>query len=216
MSLLPVNVSEGVYLDCVLFPLTFKELLDTIEKIGYVLHPSIPKTRALGRFRGSGQIGTKGKNIFQVEGGDKALLVVGASLVEVQSEFAAFCKTLVEDFSIDVEEMIKFYQFTGNYEYKTEHNPYDVISRSFVSPHQEKVSEILGMPLKTYAVRIATSESLPKDVDWFDMKISPDVQRNDGYTIETVYRNKNKEQYTNFTDSFESNIVSLIKYLEGK
>jgi len=215
MSLFPVNVSVGVYLDCVLFPLTYKEVLDSIEKNGYKLNPSLPVVRPLGRFRGSGQIGTKGKNIFQVDGGDKALLIVGATLEEVQSEFDAFCKTLIEDYSIDVDEMINFYQFIGNYEYKTEHNPYDVISRSYESPHQEKVSEILGMSLKTFSVRIASSETLPKDVDWFDVKITPDVKRNDGYMIEAVYRNKDKEQYANFSDSIESNIVSLIKYLEG-
>ena len=75
MSLIPVNISVSVYLDCILFPLTFTELLDSIEKNGYLLNPSLPVVRPFGRFRGSGQIGTKGKNIFQVDAGDKALSI---------------------------------------------------------------------------------------------------------------------------------------------
>lgn len=214
MSLLPENVSVGVYLDCVLFPLTHKEVLDTIEKNGYKLNPAVPVIRPQGRFRGSGQIGTKGKNIFQIDGGAKALIIAGATLEEVQLEFGAFSQTLIEDYSIDLDKISSFYQFIGNYEYKTEHNPYEVISKSYESPHQEKVSEILGMPLRTFSVRIASSETLPTDIDWFDVKITPDVQRNDGYTVEAVYRKGDKEQYSNFLDTFESNIVTLIQHLE--
>jgi len=215
MSLIPVNISVSVYLDCILFPLTFTELLDSIEKNGYLLNPSLPVVRPFGRFRGSGQIGTKGKNIFQVDAGDKALTIFGVSLEEVQTEFDAFCKTLLEDYSIDIDEMIKFYQYAGNYEYKTELNPYDVISRSYESPHHEKVSEIFGESIKTFAIRLAISETLPKDVDWFDVKITPDIQRNDGYLIEVVHRKKDKEKYQTFTDNFESNIIKIIKHLEA-
>jgi len=215
MSLIPVNISVSVYLDCILFPLTFTELLDSIEKNGYLLNPSLPVVRPLGRFRGSGQIGTKGKNIFQVDAGDKALSIFGVSLEEVQTEFDAFCKTLLEDYSIDIDEMIKFYQYAGNYEYKTKLNPYDVISRSYESPHHEKVSEIFGESIKTFAIRLAISETLPKDVDWFDVKITPDIQRNNGYIIEVAYRKKDKEKYQTFTDNFESNIIKIIKHLEA-
>jgi len=214
MSLVTINLAAGVYLDCVLFPLSFTELLDTIEKNGYVLNPTLPVNRALSRFRGSGQIGSKGKNTFQVDAGEKSIIIIGVSFEEVQSEFDAFSKTLLEDYSIDLDEMTKFYQLSANCEYKTKYDPYEVISKMYESSPAEKASELLGLPVKTFSIRLA-SDALPRDIDWFDVKITPHIERNDSYIIEIVYRNEDKEKYQSFTKDYELKIINFIKHIEA-
>ena len=213
--MMPINLSVGVFLDSVLFPLTFNEILDSSEKNGYELNPAIPFPRPSGRFRGSGQIGRKGKISINIDAGEKSLIIYGVTLEEIKDEFHTLLKTILDDYALDLDEIGKFYQFTATYEYKTKKNPYQVLNESCEYQKIDELSEIFGGPLKTYAIRLASADSLPKNEDWLDIKITPDIQRNDGYIFEIVYRNKNKDRYQSFISNIETNLMKVVSLIEG-
>ncbi len=215
MSLKTNRITVGVNLDKVLFPITFIELISTLEKIGYTINRGVPFPRPIGRFIGSGQIARKGHISVSIDGGDKSITVVGNELSDTIEEFDSILKTLLTDYSIDLDEIHNFYQFVAKYEYKTNKDAFSVISGSCDYPKLKEVAKILETPLRTFAIRLASTDCVPNDKNWFDIQINPDINRNDGYAIEIVYRNENKEYHRRFISHIESNIIKIIQLLEG-
>jgi hypothetical protein len=212
---MPSIMTIGSFLDVVLFPLTFSEILNSLEKNGYELSPAIPFPRPTGRFRGSGQIGRKGNISINIDGGEKSLIIAGTSLEDVRDEFHTLFKTILDDYAFNLDEIVKFYQYTATYRYKTKKNPFLTISKSCEYLKIKELSEIIGEPLKTFGIRFASADNIPNSEDWCDVKITPDIEKNDGYIFEIVYRNKNKDNYQTFISNIETNLMKVVSLLEG-
>ena len=215
MSLKPIRITVGITLDRVLFPITFIELISSLEKNGFEISQAIPYPRPIGRFIGSGQLGIKGKTTASVDGGGKSISMTGSSLEDTIEEYDKFNKTILADYSLDLDEFPKLYYLTGNYEYKTKKNTHSTISDSISYPKIEELSEIVDESMNVYAIQFGSADTVPNDKNWFDIKITPDVQRNDGYVINVVYRKEDRETYRTFISHIEENIVKIIRLLEG-
>ena len=214
MSLRSIRVSTGIFLDVILFPLTYSELFNSLEKIGFDINPAIPIPRPIGRFRGSGQVAKKGKITLNIDGGDKSLIMYGDSLEEAINEFTSFSKTLSSDYLMDLDENSKFYQVTAAYEYKSDFDPSEAISKAWKNPDTEKISDIFEISVTTYAVRFASADNLPNEKNWFEINITPDILRNDGFSVEILYRNEDKDRYTYFINHIEDRILKTINLLK--
>lgn len=214
MSLKLGRITVGINLDTVLFPITFIELISSLEKGGYDINKAIPFPRPIGRFIGSGQIARKGNVGVSVDGGDKSITMIGTSLEDTIEEFDSFLKTLQIDYSLQLDEIASYYQFVAHYEYKTKKDPFSIIGNSCIFPKIEELAKIIETPIKTFSIRFASADNIPNDKNWFDINIAPDVQRNDGYVIDVVYRNEDKEFYRTFISHIEANIVKSIQLLE--
>jgi len=215
MSLKPVRITLGINLDRVLFPISFTEIVSSLEKNGFEINKEIPYPRPVGRPIGSGSFGRKGKLVFSVDAGGKSIVISGNSIEESLEELDTFVTTIKTDYSFDLDEYPKYYHFTGKYKYHTNKNAYSIINRFYSNHKNEEISKILDKPLNTFAFKLGSADLVPNDENWFDIQIAPDIERNDGYMIDTVYRNEEKEIYRTFLTHIEENIVKIIQVLEG-
>lgn len=215
MSLKSARITVTINIDRTLFPMTFIELTTSLEKLGFEINKALPFPRPIGRFAGSGQIASKGNIAINVDGGEKSITMIGPSLEATLEEFDSFIETLQTDHSVDLDEFANYYQFASRYKYKTEKNPYTIISDSFTYPKLDELSKIIEIPIKTFAIKVGSADTVPNERDWFDIQFAPDVQRNDSYVIDVVYRNENKESYRTFISHIEENILKSIQLLEG-
>jgi len=215
MSLKPVRMTVTIKLDSTLWPITLIEFTNSLEKLGFEITEEIPIPRPIGRFSGLGQIARKGNIVVNVDGGAKAISMYGLSLESTIEEFDSFIKTLQTDYSVDLDEFADYYQFASRYEYKTNEDAYAMISNFFTYPKLDELAKIIDIPIKTFSIKVGSADAVPNEINWFDIQFAPDVQRNDGYTIDVVYRNENKESYRTFISHIEEKIVKSIQLLEG-
>lgn len=115
-----LSADYGVHFSTVLYPLSLIEIVESLEKLGYEISPSIPSPRPIGRFVGTGEFGRKGKSSVHVDAGAQALMVSNVSLKSALDSFNEVVSALSEDHKIDVLSMVRFYRFTANYEIRTE------------------------------------------------------------------------------------------------
>jgi len=215
MSLKLVRMTVTIKLDSILWPITLIELINSLEKLGFEIAREFPFPRPAGRFVGSGQIARKGNIVVNVDGGAKAISMLGLSLESTIEEFDSFLSTLKTDYSVDLDEFANFYQFASRYEYKTNKDAYAIISDFFTHPKLDELAKIIEIPIKTFKIKVGSADAVPNERNWFDLEFAPDVQRNDGYVIDVVYRNENKESYRTFISHIEENILKSIQLLEG-
>ena len=213
MSLTSLRTTVTIVLDCTLFPMTSIELTTSLEKLGFEINRMFPLPRPIGRFIGSGQIASKGNIAIAVDSGSKAITMFGISLKDTLEEYNSFIKTLQTDYSVDLDELAKYYQFISRYKCNTEKDAYAIISDSFIYPKLDELAEIIEIPIKTFSIQVGSADNVPNDRNWFDIKFTPDV-RNDGYAIDVVYRNEDNESYRTFISHIEEKIMKIIQLLE--
>lgn len=215
MLLRSVSIAVSIILDRTLFPLTFIELTTSLEKLGFEINTELPFPRPVGRFVGSGQIARKGNISIGVDGGANSIMMIGISLETVLEEFDSFMKTLQADYSVDLDEFANYYQFASRYKYRTEKNPYAIISDSCTYPKLDELAKIIEIPIKNYAIRVGSADTVPYERNWFGMDFAADMLRNDCYVIDVLYRNENRESYRTFISHIEESIMKSIELLEG-
>ncbi len=214
MPLKSMHIRQMIALDYILFPLTFHEILYSLEKMGFDISASIPSPIPYGRFSGSGQIARKGKTVCVLNSSDKSIQMVGESIEQTGDELSEFLATILDSYNIDLYEKVKWFEFQSHHEYKTNSNPTELINAKFSSPMDEKLSEIFGINLKPIYARLGLKSDYPNQVEWFDIRFSPDFSRNDGYVIETIFRTENKNKYQKFVASIKPNIEKAIQSIE--
>lgn len=212
--LVQARISQGFTLNDVLFPLTLSEILDVIEKNGFEINPTIPYPYPKGRFAGSGELGRKGKTIFNINGGEKSIVIIGDTIEEGIETISSFIKGIKDTIKFDITKHISFYQLISQYKYYSNENSYEKIGTYCKSSNVESISKIMGEEIQHFGIRIGPIKQLPNSVDWFDLNITPDIEKNSGYNIDLVYRNPDKEKFDKFRDTVESNIIKIIKLIE--
>lgn len=214
MSLESISVKKSIILNQVLFPLTWQELLNSLLRLGYELSPSFPYPLPTGRVSGRGHIARKGKTAIWLDSGSKEILVFDDSINSCIEEFDSVLNQIQEDHEINFHDYSRFYQFQGNFCYMSDINAYDSIRRASEHSNLERISEILGERVSSFGFRFGKSDSIPNSENWFDIKITPDIQRNRGYYIEVVYRREEREIVNNFMNNFNNYINNIIELIE--
>jgi hypothetical protein len=209
------RITQTVVLSDILFPLTLSEILTTIEKLGFEVNPTIPYPYPEGRFIGVGELGKKGKSVFQLNGGDRSFSIIDDSIKSGLENLNEFIKSIKEISKLDVYEHVKFYQMAANYNHYTENNPYEKIGLYCKSKNIESLSKLFKEDIQCFSIRISPSKNIPNSVNWFDITLTPNIERNNGYRIEVIYRNENKKIFEQFRDSIESKLIDMVKSIEG-
>lgn len=215
MVLKTTRVTVNITLDRTLFPLTFIELTNSLEKLGFEISKTFPFPRPVGRFIGSGHIARKGNIVCNIDAGRQSFSMIGKSFEATLEEFDSFLHTLKTEHSVDLDEYAKFYQIVSRYEYKTNRKAFQVVSDFFTSPKIDELAKIMEIPIKTFSIQVGSADAVPTEVNWFDMHFIPDVSRNDGYSIALIYRNENRKVYRNFIRLLEERVMKSIQLIEG-
>jgi len=214
MTLKSMEVRQTIALDYTLFPLKFHEVTKSLEKIGFELSASLPIPMPYGRFSGTGQVGSKGKTVFVVDSSKLTITMAGESFENTSEELQEFVATLSDSYKVNLFERVKWFEFQAKHEFKTEKNAVSLINSKFSVPMDQDVSKIMGIKVKPILTRLGLEGSIPNQIEWFDIKISPDYTRNDGYVIETIFRTDDKEKYLHFVANAKLRIEKIIAKIE--
>lgn len=210
-----MQVRQMLACDYTLFPFTFQEVVNALEKIGFEINPQMPTPLPYGRFNGSGEVARKGKTHCVLNAFNMTFQMMGESVESTTDELNEFLATLHDTNKIDLFSRMKYMELQAEYECTTKKNPTTVINNRFSTPLDEEISDILGIKLKTITTRLGLAGEYPNQIEWFDIKMSPSFQRNDGYAINVIYRTADKEKYQTFVANAKLKIEKAIKSLEG-
>ena len=195
MTLKAIEVKQMVACDYTLFPFKFHEIINSLEKIGFEISPQIPSPLPYGRFTGSGQVGRKGKIYCVINSFNNSFLMVGETVENTSDELNEFIITLLDSYNIDIYEKLKWLEFQAQYEYRTKKDPTMKINNKFSAPIVNDISEILGIEIKPITSRMGLSGNYPNQIEWFDISMKPDFQKNDRYEIGVILRTADKNKY---------------------
>jgi len=215
MALTSLIASVSVSLNCVLFPVKWAEMISVLEKLGFNINEALPYPLPTGRVSGSGKVARKGRTTFSVNPGDKSIVMTDRTIQDAKTELNDFITTLKTDHGLDILKYIQFYQFTSSHKYSIKKEAYQSLSKSCNIPKSSKFSEILGFKVEPYSIRLGQSGTIPNSENWFDVLIDPDFERNDGFNVNTVYRNQDFTIYNAFISNYEEKIIKLMSLIEG-
>lgn len=215
MSLKTLRIIVGVCLNTVLFPLSWNELSDTLEKNGYEINPQLPSPRPIGRLSITGEIARKGKTIVIFDSSGMQIQILDISLKSANDELASIIKNLDDDYKINLYDLVKYYNYHSNYIYLSKKNTLKTIGNQCGFSKLDDISKILEEKLTPMGLRLCLADTSPNTENWFDIKIEPEVLRNKDYSIEIVYRNKKIDSYKKFIESIEGKLDKIITQLEA-
>ena len=213
MNLEPILIQYGIRLRTVLFPFTALEMIRSLEKKGYELNQSL-RTYPVERVTIEGPIARKGKIGVIVDSGSQYLGIAGEPKELVLTEFKELETQLYEDHNVKVGDVGQFYIFQAAYSYKTSRKPYETIRNAFGLSKSDELSAILGADVSLFEFRVGGTELHVNDVDWFDIKVSPNTLREDAYQFEVGYRNPDKSKTETFIQTIESKLLQIVKIME--
>lgn len=214
MEFEPLTIRYGINFKTVLFPLTLFEFANSLEKRGYEISPNLPFPRPAGRLTGVGEIARKGKTVIQIDGGAQALNVIDLSVQSALEHFEEIVKMLVEDHNIDINKFARFYSFTATYEFPTKRQSYEAIAKALKFSIFDDLEKIMGKKIWPFELRFGGANLLVNSENWFDITVRPNVERDDSYLLDVVFRNTDRVKTREFMVSFEEKMVKVIELIE--
>jgi len=214
MKCKPLAISYGITLNTYLYPLTFHELADSLEKRGYEISSSLPFPRPLGRWTGAGEIARKGKTVVQIDASAQALTVLDISIKSALDSFDEIIKMLIEDHNVDLNEFARFYRFSATYESPTKKQAYETIATTLNFPILGNLEKIMGEKVWPFELRFGGAGFKVNSENWFDITVRPNYERNDSYIIVVVYRNSDRAKTQKFVKSFEEKVTKIIRLID--
>jgi len=211
----PVNVSYGIYFNTVLFPLTFYQLVNTLEKKGYEMTPELPSPTLPTRMIGTGDIARKGKTTIHLDASGQSLTVRDIAAKSALENFEEIVKLLIENYDVDINDFARFYSFAAAYVSPSEKKqPYENIAKSLRSPIFDEIGEVIGEKIWPFEIRFGHADIQVNSENWFDITLRPDYERNDSYVLNVVFRNIDRTKVEEFAGSFGEKMRKVISLVE--
>ena len=215
MKCKPLGITYGVRFKTFLYPLTFHELVDSLEKKGYEISPELPFPRPPGRMTGIGEIARKGKTVIVVDTSAQALTVGDISIRSALDTFDEIVKMLKEDYRVDINDFALFYSFAATYEFPAKKQAYETIAKSLRFSIFDSLEEIMDEKIWPFELRFGGADLKVNSEKWFDVTVRPNFERNDSYIISVVFRNSERIKTLKFMESFEERMSKVIRLIEG-
>jgi len=215
MKYTPLSITYGIHFKTILYPLTFLELADSLEKKGYELSPTLPFPRPPGRMTGAGEVARKGKTAVQVDSSAQVLTVVDISITSAQNCFNEIVKMLKDDYNVNIDNLAQFYSFSAAYKFYTKKHAFKTLVGALKVPIIEKLKTIMNEEICPFELRFGGANQVVNSENWFDISIRPNYERDDSYLVHVVFRNKDKTKTQKFIESFEERVTKIITLIEG-
>jgi hypothetical protein len=215
MEAKPQSIVFKIRLNTYLFPISFMEMTNALEKIGYEINPALPFPRPIGRLSGAGEIARKGKSVVSINADAQTLLVQDVSINSAIKCFDEVLTSLQEECGVDLNTMPRFYGFSATYIIPTKKKAYTTFAKSLRIPIQNDVEKIFNEKLWPYEIRFAGSNMKANSENWFDISVKPNYERDDSYVVTVVYRNILDDKTREFMNSFEERIKRMLQLING-
>jgi len=214
----PKIVSEtaryGVRLNHVIFPLDFTDLRRSLAKNGYELAPVNDMPITPSRIRYGGSIGRKGEETVFADSDTNEIGIIGRSLQAAFSSFEDLANLIKNELGIDLHENVKFYWAVSNFKISTGKTPRQVLAKIANKECVDKFSQIIGIDLSSYTLRLGTKDASPNRDNWFEVSIEPDLVNDRLYYVGSVFRKPIRSDTETFVKSFENSLMNLIRAIE--
>jgi len=214
MKVEPIQIIYGVRFTTLLFPLNYSGLMNSLEKRGYEISSGIPFPRLPIRIGGAGEIARKGKTIVQVDAGQQILQVVGTDLKSTFECFQEIEKALKEDCNFQIIDFARTYNISANYVSSTRNRSYEAIAKAFSSPIFNDLGKIMEENLWPLTLNFAGANLVVNSNNWFDISIRPNLERDNSYTIEVVFRNADRLKTEKFLQTLEEKLTRIIELID--
>lgn len=212
------DITYGVRVNYVMFPLEYRDFTYALARSGYELarfggrEPPRPARIGYG-----GEIARKGEIAVHVDSGEGEISIHGRSLEETLTGFDRLSDLVRTELGIDLDVNVWYYSLVAHYTIETGTHPRHAIPKVVEkNPNLSKFADILGEPTSMFSVRLCPTDKIPNRADWFDIAIEPDILNADAYHIGVVFRNPDEARTRDFAKSLKKILFKLLKTVEGK
>ena len=207
------QLSLAVKYDSVLFPFDTVQFLKSLSKEGFILPESVDQPVPLGaKFEVSGIVARKAETAIRLDTQRYILGVHSSDTKTVLAQLDSLEALLKTEFSLDNACLAQYYEFLSTLTVKVQKNPLESWHAHFAPlPIIDRFSQVLGMNVSPFGIRLAPKGEVPNQANWFDIRIEPSVQLATNYlNIEVVFRNTSREEVFTFVGKFEDTVRDLV------
>lgn len=215
-----MRVSLTVTYDSVLFPFDAGSLLRSLARQGFLVPESLLKAILaaphVARLEPSGAVARKGEVVIGMNAERKTMSVHASGPQSVLSEMESLESLLKDEFGVDSSSIAQFYEFTASLSIKAGKNPLESWGAQLgQSPMIQEVSEVIGIDVSLFGLRLVGKGQVPMQTDWFDIRIEPLVHSpTTHHYVEIVFRNSGRDTVFGFVRELERTLEGLISMLE--
>ena len=214
MQVKPQSIILKVRFNTILFPVSFVEMANALEKKGYEISPDLPFPRPAGRLVGTGAIARKGKTVVGIDSSAQTIFIQDVSIKSAIESFDEVLTSLQEECGVDLNELATFYSLNATYIMPfIEEKAYISFAKHLQLPILEKVSSIFQEEVWPYELRFAGAGLKANSKNWFDVSIRPNYERDDSFVVNVVYRNAERDKTRAFINHFEERIGKIFQLL---
>jgi len=210
MEIKPQKYRCAVVFRTLFFPFTYPELIDSFKRRGYSVPPSPRPLPSGPRVYVGGHIATKEGCSVEIKDEKQVIASEGRQVENVIKSFEDIMDITKEDFQVDLDEDIYYFELTSELIVKSDESPIKKIER-FMGDKYRVFDEIMGNETSGFTIRIVPKGLIPSYKIWFDITIEPRVTMAEReYYVNIVYRDENIDNVLAFTREIDLKILSLI------
>jgi len=214
-KLMPQEARYIVVMDYMILPLDFRDLRYALAKNGYELASGKNIAPPPTRIMFSGEIARMKETTVVADSESSEIGTVSRSLQEAYASFNDLARVISSELDVDLNEKVKRYFVSAHYRVATGKLPLREIPRAENKEAVAKFSEIMGQNLSSFSIRLTPKDASLNQENWLEIAIEPDLLDESKYHIGIIYRNLEKERTDMFVRDLESNLLKIIKLIEG-
>lgn len=210
------QVSLAIKYNAVLFPFEAIQFLRALSKQGFILPEPIAPVPSGMKLEFSGIAGRKAEVSVRL---DQVRHVLGVSALDMKTALTEM--DLLEDlvrneFNLDSSSLAQYYEFLASLVVRAKKNPLESWYKHLGQvPIIKKASQVIGMEVSLFGVRLASKGEAPNQTNWFDIRIEPLIESaTDHHIIEVTFRRSRRDEVFAFVRRFDEVLGALLSLVE--
>lgn len=210
------QMTVAVKYNTVLFPFDAGLFLKAISKQGYILPESFGPIPLGTRLNVNGVVGRKGGVSLGIDMDRQVVAVHAEDLGDLVDEMKSIEAMLSEEFVLDSESIVDYYEFGAGLTVKTKRNPLQLWADLFgATPLLKSLSDVLGTGVSPFGLRLTPAGQIANQTSWLEVKIEPQIlSPTSHHGIEVIYRNRQRADVFAFIRKFDAMVIDLIAKIE--
>ncbi|MEM0328490.1 MAG: hypothetical protein QXN53_07965 [Thermoproteota archaeon] len=216
-----LSTKISFHLKHILFPIDLRELTEVLSGLGYAIPPQTlqalpgPGMIEISYMVGSGPIAKKGNLLVDINSDRGFIGVGGQSIPDVILSFEEVEKAICNNFGIDPNTDIRFYEILARLDCEVENNILESMSKISDGALFTRLGKIIGKMPILYGIRLVPKGAVPNQEEWFDITIQPHLYKpNQVYQISVIYRSADRNNVLATFKNLEEIILKIIKELQ--
>ena len=217
-SITPLDFSFSIVTNYIIFPIDIRDVREVLARNGYELVPlGSPLPRRPLRIGLGGPIARKNEFVFYIDTDVKSVGLGGKSSERITEAFDELIEVLKKETNVDMTANTLYYEAIGRYYIRTQRKSIEQFSLlSEKIDLLKKTEELLKVPVSIFGVRLVPRNTIPNQVEWFDISIEPEVLQPDRYSCGIVFRSKERKLAFDWATHDKKILTQLIEVIESE